>query len=271
MPLTTDFPDIRRADAGTALVSTWLVPTAGLQRPAADAVHTEWEHQERPDAMLSLTTFLSTDGGHLLHYAQWTNDDDHREWARTRREAAVGRIDEAVPGIRRPGLVRYRRYRSYVPERPAGRRPALLVVPAFATTGPAAQHTLADAVLGVLAREQVPGLLGAHFHLSQDGTKVLNYAEWEDLSAWREFADRGVSAELAAAIRAMDGVRPVPPEFPAPPEPGVSPLRAVARYHLYRSLINVPVPAGTASPAAGRAATPPRGDRDDLPRPPLPG
>ncbi|MFE0379987.1 antibiotic biosynthesis monooxygenase [Streptomyces inhibens] len=243
----TDFPDIRRDDAGTVLISPWIVPDASFQRPAADSVLAEWEHRQRPDAMLSLTAFLSTDGSHVLHYAQWTDDDAHREWGRTRRPAVVGRIDAAIPGIRRPGLVRYRRYRSYVPQRPVGRRPALLVTPAFATAGADAQRALADTVVDLLTREQVPGLLGAHFHLSQDGERVLNVAEWTDTSAWREFVDRGASARLRAAVDALKGVTPAPavPAEPAtatdPGGPEAPQLPAVPRYQLYKSLINIPV------------------------------
>ncbi|MFJ6747245.1 MULTISPECIES: antibiotic biosynthesis monooxygenase [unclassified Streptomyces] len=269
-PLTTAFPDFLRADAGTALVSPWIVPTAGVQRAAADAVLAEWEQQSRPEAMLSLSVFLSTDGSHLLNHAQWTSDDAHRAWARTRRPALVDRIDETVPGIRRPGLVRYRRYRSHLagnaPGGVTGRRPELLVTPAFTTVGPAAQHRLADTVLDLLAQEPVPGLLAAHFHLSQDGTRVLNYAEWEDLSAWQEFVRHGASGLMAARIAELDGVRPAP-AMPLGPQtsPGGPPsspdttmtttpqapdMPAVAHYRLYKSLINVPAPDANSTPGS---------------------
>ena len=48
MPRTTDFPDARRGDAATVLVSPWLVPAAALQRAAADSVLAEWEQPEAP-------------------------------------------------------------------------------------------------------------------------------------------------------------------------------------------------------------------------------
>ncbi|MFJ9849826.1 antibiotic biosynthesis monooxygenase family protein [Streptomyces sp. NPDC101150] len=240
--LITRFPDVPRADAATALVSSWIVPEPTFQRPAADAILGEWERQSPPEAMLSLGVFLSADGGHLLNYGQWTSDDAHREWVRTRRPAVVGRIDTALPGIRRPGLVRYRRYRSHVPPAPAGgHRPTLLVTPAFATTGPDAQRALADTVLAGLTGDQVPGLLGAHLHLSQDGDRVLTYAEWADPTAWREFAAGGASTRLREAIEALDGVTPTP-VVPGGPE--------VAHYRLYKTLANVPSPETT---------TPPRG------------
>ncbi|MFE7314464.1 antibiotic biosynthesis monooxygenase [Streptomyces sp. NPDC057555] len=245
MPLTTDFPDVRRPDAATVLISPWLVPEARFQRPAADAVLAAWEHQQRPDAMLALTTFLSTDGSHVLNYAQWTDDQAHREWVRTRRPAAIAPIDEALPGIRRPGLTRYRHYRSHVPEEHAAPRPAFVATPAFTTTGPEAQRALADTVVDLLDRARVPGLLGAHLHLAQDGDRVLNYAEWADASAWRGFATGGTADRLRAAIGALPGVTPAPAVPPVPAERPAADAPAhppVATYRLHTSLVNVPPP-----------------------------
>jgi len=250
MPLSTDFPDVRRPDAATVLVSPWIVPAAGLQAPAAASVLAEWEHRQRPDAMLSLTAFLSTDGSHVLHYAQWTDDDAHREWVRTGRPAAVRRIDRALAGIRRPGPVRYRWYRSHVPAETAGLRPGLLVTPAHATDGPAAQRAVADTVVAVLREERVPGLLGVHLHLSRDGRRVLRYTEWTDDAAWHAHAGGGHAARLDAALAGLAGVAPAPavgPAGAAPPdrEAAAHPdLPAVPRYHLYGSLLNVAPPQG---------------------------
>ncbi|MFI7098033.1 antibiotic biosynthesis monooxygenase [Streptomyces sp. NPDC050161] len=230
MTRTTAFPDVRRADAGTALISSWIVPDPAVQTAAADAVIAAWDGQERPDAMLSLTAFLSADGSHVLHYAQWTDDEAHLAWARARRAAAISPIDEAIPGIRRPGLVRYRRHRSHLPAVASGGAPALLVTPTFGTSGPDTQRVLADTVLDVLADAQVPGLLGAHFHLSQDGSRVLNYAEWESSSAWRAFADGSVSARLAGIIAGLPGVT-ITNASSGPPH-----------YRLHHSLVNVAPP-----------------------------
>ncbi|MGW8400412.1 antibiotic biosynthesis monooxygenase [Streptomyces lydicus] len=251
MPLSTDFPDVRRPDAATVLVSPWLVPAPGLQGPAAASVLAEWEHRQRPDAMLSLTAFLSTDGSHVLNYAQWTNDEDHREWVRTGRPAVVRRIDRALAGIRRPGPVRYRCHRSHVPAETAGLRPGLLVTPAHSTDGPAAQRAVADTVDAVLREERVPGLLGVHVHLSRDGRRVLRYTEWTDEAAWHAYAGQGSSARLDAALAGLRGVAPAPAVDPAgatPPDHGAAAypeLPAVPRYRLYGSLLNIAPQQGT--------------------------
>ncbi|MFB7636896.1 antibiotic biosynthesis monooxygenase [Streptomyces sp. NPDC056149] len=239
---TLEFPDVQRPDTGTVLISPWLVPDARFQRPAADAVVDAWEAQPRPAAMLTLTTFLSTDGGHVLNYAQWTDDAAHREWVRTRRPAALAPVDAALPGIRRPGVVRYRHHRSHVAAERATRTPEFVVTPTFATATADAQRALADTVLGMLAEEPVPGLLGAHFHFSQDGRRVLNFGEWRGRSAWRAFADSAAPARLRAAIEALPGVAPapaVPADDAAVGTPGVP---AVPTYVPHRSLVNVPPP-----------------------------
>ncbi|MFH8406625.1 antibiotic biosynthesis monooxygenase [Streptomyces sp. NPDC018019] len=236
MTITSVHPDVRRPDAGTVLVSLWTVPAPDLQRRAADAVLDAWEGQPRPGAMLSLSTFLSDDGGHVLNYAQWTDDDAHREWVRHRRPAAVSRIDESIPGIRRPGVARYARYRSYVPDGTPDRHPGLLVTPTFTTTGPAVQRALADTMLDALERERLPGLLGAHLHLAKDGSRVLNFAEWADTAAWREFAGSGAAARLRAAVSAVEGVTA---DTAAPTASGQA---GVTHYRLHASLVNVPAP-----------------------------
>ncbi|MFK0289361.1 antibiotic biosynthesis monooxygenase [Streptomyces sp. NPDC090442] len=239
---TLAFPDVQRPDAGTALISAWLVPDTRFQRPAADAVWDAWEAQPRPAAMLALTTFLSTDGGHVLTYAQWTDDAAHQEWVRTRRPAALAPIDAALPGIRRPGLTRYRHHRSHVAAERATRTPEFVVTPAFATATVDAQHALADTVLRMLAEEPVPGLLGAHLHLSRDGRRVLNFGEWRDRSAWRAFADSAAPARLRTAIEALPGVAPAPAVPADGASAGTSGVPAVPAYVPHRSLVNVPPP-----------------------------
>ncbi|GAA4683552.1 antibiotic biosynthesis monooxygenase [Streptomyces youssoufiensis] len=227
-------PDVARPDAGTILTSRWVVSDPAHQRPAADSVVDSWERLDRPDAMLTLTTFLSTDGGHVLNYAQWTNDEAHHTFVRTQRPALVRAIDAELPGIERPGLTRYRLHDSYrAPATdsagqdtgPAEEVGAVVTV-GFETNGPDAQRRLADEVIAGLREHPVPGLLAAHFHLSTDGTEVLNYAEWTTLDAWRAFTQGSTSQALAETVAALPGVRPLGP----------------TPYLPYRGVVNVPAP-----------------------------
>ncbi|WP_235094378.1 antibiotic biosynthesis monooxygenase [Streptomyces sp. A1-5] len=120
-----------------------------------------------------------------------------------------------------------------------------MATPVFATTGPDAQRALADTVVDLLGRARVPGLLGAHFHLAQDGGRVLNYAEWTDASARREFLTGGTADRLRAALGALPGVTAVPaaPVEHADPATADGPARPpVSGYQPYKTLVNVPSP-----------------------------
>ncbi|MEV0253408.1 antibiotic biosynthesis monooxygenase [Streptomyces sp. NPDC050732] len=230
-PISRAFPDVRRADAGTILVSSWTLPAPGVQKQAADLVIEEWEHQERPAAMLSFTTFLSENGREVLNYAQWTDDDSHREWARAAQNSEdMSRVDRMVLGIERPGEVRYSLYRSYATEERAESTPGALVTPIFETDGPDRQRAFIDGVVAILERTRPPGLLAAHFHTSKDGRLVLNHGEWRDMSAWRRFTEGGGTVELGVMIDGLEGVTP------APTQP------SVPRYLPYKSLVNVAAP-----------------------------
>ncbi|MBB5936904.1 antibiotic biosynthesis monooxygenase [Streptomyces zagrosensis] len=224
-------PHVTRPDAGTILISPWVVSDPAHQRPAADSVVDSWERLDRPAAMLSLTTFLSEDGGHVLNYAQWTNDADHLTFVRTQRPALVRTIDDELPGIERPGLTRYRLHDSYLApaddsasgtDSPTG----AVVTVDFETDGPTAQHLLTDTVVTGLRENPVPGLIAAHFHASTDGTRVLNYAEWTTLDAWRDFTRSTTSHNLAKTIATLPGIHPLGP----------------TPYQPYRSVVNVPAP-----------------------------
>ncbi|WP_217196668.1 antibiotic biosynthesis monooxygenase [Streptomyces buecherae] len=228
-------PDVTRPDAGTILTSRWVVSDPAHQRPAADSVVDSWERLDRPDAMLTLTTFLSTDGGHVLNYAQWTNDEDHHTFVRTQRPALVRAIDEELPGIERPGLTRYRLHDSYRAPTTDGatdqdtgpaKQVGAVVTGEFETDGADAQRRLADEVIAGLREHPVPGLLAAHFHLSADGAGVLNYAEWTTLDAWHAFTQGSTLRGLAEIVESLPGVRPL----------------GSTTYLPYRSVVNVPAP-----------------------------
>ncbi|MEU5683517.1 antibiotic biosynthesis monooxygenase [Streptomyces venezuelae] len=229
--ITRAFPDVRRADAGTILVSSWTLPAPGVQKQAADLAIEKWEHQERPDAMLSFTTFLSENGREVLNYAQWTDDDSQREWTRAaRRSHDIGGVERMVLGIERPGEVRYSLHRSYTSEEEADSAPGALVTPTFETEGPDSQRAFIDGVIAILERTRPPGLLAAHFHMSKDGHGVLNHAEWRDMSAWRRFAESGGTVEMGMLIEGLEGVAPAPTQLGVP------------RYLPYKSLVNVEAP-----------------------------
>ncbi|GHF35271.1 hypothetical protein GCM10010218_15610 [Streptomyces mashuensis] len=178
----TRLHELLHPSAGTILISEWLTGTTERARAAADAVAEEWAAGEAPPARLSQHMFVDTAGSGLLHYAQWTSDEDHLAWAREYRGSVISRVDTRVPGIERPGLNRTRLRRSLVhdEESPAG----VLVV----TMGRPDAHE--EPV------PQAPGLLAEHLHVTTDGERAIVFTEWTDSAAYE--ASTSVATATAA-------------------------------------------------------------------------
>ncbi|MDX3518058.1 antibiotic biosynthesis monooxygenase [Streptomyces scabiei] len=178
-------PVLDRPDAGASFFSTWRVGTPERQRLTVEAVADTWQRRPWPsDGLLGYFVYTAEDGSGLLHYSQWADESAYEAFARTHRQERVDAVDTAVPGIERVGLGRYRRHRSLTGggDR-AARVPGCVVIVdvEFEGPDPARQRAWVDAVTEALAAEPDPhpGGISAHFHLGTDGTRVLNYAEWE--------------------------------------------------------------------------------------------
>ncbi|MFI6420492.1 antibiotic biosynthesis monooxygenase [Streptomyces sp. NPDC050842] len=168
-------PDLYRPGVGTVLASTWRVGTPERQRAAVEAIRTAWESREWPElGLLSYSVFIGTDGDTLLHYSQWTAEQAYEDFVRTYRDDRNAEIDAAVPGIERVELHRYA-----PPSRPSA---------AADGTGPA----------------------GPHLHVSTDGARVLDFAEWGSEQAhveWRsESAPVGPVRRYTPALSLSAGV-----------------------------------------------------------------
>ncbi|MCM2390895.1 antibiotic biosynthesis monooxygenase [Streptomyces albipurpureus] len=198
-------PVVDRPDAQVVKVSTWDVGTPERQRAAVDALEKAWRSRGWPGGgLLTYTVHMGDDGRTLLHYTQWTSEEAFQEFLRTaadfKREWNA-EVDAAVPGIERLGLRSYELYRSgSTPADP--RIPGTVVIVDVEFDGPDAdrQRAWVDTVFTALEadtagtegpRTAEPGPrddprsagISGHFHLSQDGTRVLNYAEWESAEA----------------------------------------------------------------------------------------
>ncbi|MGW2224690.1 hypothetical protein [Streptomyces formicae] len=167
----THLLDLIHPDAGTVLISEWRTGTPERTRAAADAVIQEWAAAEAPPARLAQHLFVATDGTGLLHYAQWTSDEDHLAWARAYRTAVISRVDTLVPGIERPGLNRTRLHRSVVHD--AEHSPGVFAI------------TMTEDVEQTLENASTPatGLLATHLHLTADGGRAIVVSEWTDAAA----------------------------------------------------------------------------------------
>ncbi len=184
---TDEHPDPARPEVGAPFFSTWRVGTPDRQRATVEAIAATWEKRPWPaEGLLGYYVHTGNDGSTLLHQSQWRSEQDYEAFVKVHRQERVDEIDVAVPGIERIGLDRYRRCRSAV--RPSETRvPGCLVIVEveFEGADPERQRAWVDAVFEALESEPDPhpGGISAHFHLSTDGTKVINYAEWESAEA----------------------------------------------------------------------------------------
>ncbi|MEV7679389.1 antibiotic biosynthesis monooxygenase [Streptomyces sp. NPDC088341] len=186
--LSTTLPEITRPGVGVVLVSRWRLGTPEARRAAVEAIDRAWRSREWPDAgLLSYSVLTGNDGDSLLHYSQWSGPEAYEEFVRTHRDGRNAEIDAAVPGIERVGMGAYELYRS-LESAPGERRvPGCVVLVEAEFDGPDTERQKAwvDAVFEALDDEPTPasGGISAHFHISVDGTRVLNYAEWESEQA----------------------------------------------------------------------------------------
>jgi hypothetical protein len=187
---TDAHPDLTDPRVGAPFFSTWRVGTPLRQRQTVEAIAETWQGRPWPaDDLLGYHVYTGDDASTLLHHSQWTGEAAYEAFVKTQRQERVDAIDTAVPGIERLGLGRYRRYRSGVRDGET-RVPGCIVIVDIEFEGPDPdrQRAWVDAVFEALESEPTPhpGGISAHFHLSTDGTRVLNYAEWESARAHLE-------------------------------------------------------------------------------------
>lgn len=199
-------PDIGRNDLGAVMVSEWTVGTPERQTALVEAFTAAWKDVPWPQGLLSVNLMLCTDGATLLNYAQWTSEDAYQEFVRTDRQALVDRIDRAVPGIERSVPVNYWLYRSGVRQDPPPTGCIVVVSVEFDGSDVDRQRQWVDTVFDALASETAPhpGGISGHFHISVDGTRVLNYAEWTSEKAHRDALERSGQGTIGLAPKWRD-------------------------------------------------------------------
>jgi Antibiotic biosynthesis monooxygenase len=190
-------PDLTRPDAGIVVVSEFEVGGADQQQALFAASRAAWDSLPWPETLLSIAWLASLDGQNALAYVQWRDDSEFEVYGRTHRPVLAARLKAAVPALSPAAPVFYRRYRSGT--RPDAPEPGCIVAVSVEFDAPdeARQRAWVDAVFDALAAEPDPpaGGIGAHFHLSTDGTRVFNYAEWVDEASHRAALERsGIGA-----------------------------------------------------------------------------
>ncbi|MET8415094.1 antibiotic biosynthesis monooxygenase [Streptomyces sp. NPDC005077] len=181
-------PDVARGDVGLVKSSTWDLGTPARQRQAVEAIREAWGSRDWPHSgLLSYTVHAGDDGKTLFHYSQWSGEGAYQEFVASGRDARNADIDAAVPGIRRLGLHTYELYRSAARSEDDTPEPGCVVIVDVEFDGPdkARQRDWVDTVFEALGTDPAPapGGISGHFHVSVDGTRVLNYAEWASAQA----------------------------------------------------------------------------------------
>ena len=58
--------------------------------------------------------------------------------------------------------------------------------------------------------KHLPGFISANLHVSLDGTKVVNYAQWRDEDSWKAiFQNRAARAHMEVAAKLAKSFAPV--------------------------------------------------------------
>ncbi|MFC7343904.1 antibiotic biosynthesis monooxygenase [Saccharopolyspora griseoalba] len=209
-------PDITRPDAELAVIGEWSTGSPEGQRASAQAAVAAWTDEERPRGLLSQNLLLSTDERTVLHYAQWTDEAAYQEDLRTGQPARRRRIDEAVPHIEHRGTFEHRLHRSLVLDRRG--RPGCIVAVRFRSdsreTAARFVDTLLDEEPGFARRTDVmppAGMISNHFHISTDGTHVVNYAEFVDEDAHARIVEGMLQEEddVPRLIDSTPGLEPL--------------------------------------------------------------
>jgi hypothetical protein len=186
-----------RPDAGVVVVSEFEVGGADQQQALFEASQTAWDTLPWPGTLLSIAWLASLDGQRVLAYVQWRDESEFEAYGRTHRPILAARLKAAIPALAPAAPVFYRRYRSAT--RPDAPEPGCIVAVSVEFDGPdeARQRAWVDAVFDAIESDpsRPAGGISGHFHLSTDGTRVLNYAEWVDEASHRAALERsGIGA-----------------------------------------------------------------------------
>ncbi|QDY76181.1 antibiotic biosynthesis monooxygenase [Streptomyces qinzhouensis] len=191
-------PDLGREGVGVVKISLWDAATPDRQLAVLAAIGAAWRSRDWPAVgLLSYTVHLGDDGRTLLHYSQWTDEEAYERFFTEYRDERNAEIDAAVPGIARLGLHSYDLYRGGLADPADARVPGAVVAVEAEFDGPDRERAEAwvDGVLAALAsdpaiRRDAPvpdrphfGGISGWFHLTADGGRVFNYAEWESAEA----------------------------------------------------------------------------------------
>jgi hypothetical protein len=210
---TVTHPTIDDPAVQIVAIATFDVGTPARLAALLDASAAAWQTLPWPRTLVAITWLASLDGAHALAYIQWTSDEELAAYAQTHRPVLAAHFATALPDLPPAAPVFYRRYRSG--RRPDAPAPGCIVIVSVEFEGADAvrQRAWVDTVFAAMAAETTPpaGGIAGHFHVSDDGRRVLNYAEWEDEASHAAALARSGQGTVGAGpkwrdVRAFPGV-----------------------------------------------------------------
>jgi DNA-binding transcriptional MerR regulator len=206
-PVVDLLPRIDRPEVGLVVLGEWRAASPGTQHAVVDAAVAQGQRLGWPAGLLSHTVFAGSDGCAVVHYSQATDEETFKNFTSNPQWAAG--VDAVVPGVQRLGAKPYRLYRSVRTATPG--EAGCVVIVRFTTE--TAEHAAAwvDALLEAGRGDDPPaGMLSAHFHISLDGTSILNYAEWVDSASHESSVQarpQHADSDLVKVVDETPGVR----------------------------------------------------------------
>lgn len=217
-------PEVTRPGVGLVVVEEWSTAALGQQQPAVDAAISAWEHVPWTQGLIAYHGLIGADGVNVLHYFQWFDAEAASVFHNADRTAWERQVDAAVPGIERADATGYHVYRST--GRASSQPPGCIVAVshAFDTPGLDQARGFIDGMFTSLDDDPMPGFIAAHFHISPDGARMLNLAEWETVPAY--------------AAWAYGEAQPPAPEPVQGEDASSQPQTRIRQYRPYRGLVS---------------------------------
>jgi hypothetical protein len=190
------------------------------QQAMADAVMAHRRRLPRPDGLLFLDCFLSTDGTLVWFFTGWASPEAHARHRDSPAHAELtGVTERAVPDTTHVQTITARPHGGLGMGGADAPLPGCTVLVTIDTDSPALQTTVAETIRAHVATPP-PGGVGGRLYFSTDGRHVLNYAQWTSEEAHREAVG---SPALGGSKGIFDGISGI--------EGG-----SMNRYQLYRRL-----------------------------------
>ena len=177
-------PDMTRPGVGLVALNRWRADDPAHQVRLARASLDAWQALPWPAGLLGHHVALGADGDVVLNYSQWSDGAALERFSADGLAERAAWVQERGGEVDRLSSLRLRRYRTMRGPR-GDEATGCLVLVSFATQTAGQQVALVDGIIHNATTQQPlsPGMLASHFHVSLDGTRVVNVVEFTSADA----------------------------------------------------------------------------------------